>query len=58
MSTNRAYGDGYPQLRKKYPTAKELEQKFDTGMNNKAYSHVMNNYLLCVTAFLNQFDFP
>ena len=56
--SNRPYADWYPQAAKKYPTAKELEEKYGTSMVNEVYGRTMENYMLCVSVYLSQISIP
>jgi hypothetical protein len=50
--SNRPYGDWNPQLKKNFPTKKEIEEKFPTTMKNEIYSKIIENYFLCTSTFL------
>jgi hypothetical protein len=51
--SNRAYGDWIPGLVKKYPTWKEVEEKYGSDMVNDVYGKTIENYMLCVSMYLS-----
>lgn len=53
MPEKDAYGDWIPQLKKKYPTEKEMIKIFGNQMYNDRYGEVMNGYLMCVQTFMS-----
>lgn len=55
---NRAYGDWNPKAVKKYPTKKEMEERFPTEMQNEMYSKILNGYLLCISTYLAMYSIP
>ncbi len=52
------YGGYYPQVEVKVPSEKELGEKYSTFLKNEKYALVLENYFICISSYLNQFQIP